>query len=341
MTQVPTIHPLPWHRPDFERLLAGRARLAHALLLHGPRGIGKLEFARALALALLCEEPTREGYACTRCPACAWFRAESHPDWREVQPLVTEKRTEDEEVETKTASVITVEQIRLLADFLNVSSHRGRAKVILVHPAEALNPQAANAVLKGLEEPPPGTYFLLVTHRPQQLLATIKSRCRHVALAVPDLASAGAWLASEGVPQPELALAHTGCAPLLARELARSSYWSSRAAFMRVLAARELDVFAAGEALRDHALPDVLAWLQKWSYDLARCQAGCSVRFNPDYREAIARVAEQTGRLATLRFHREMVRLQRVAHHPLNARLFLEHVLLAYRDLFVSHPASA
>jgi DNA polymerase III subunit delta' len=203
----------------------------------------------------------------------------------------------------------------------------------VIHPAEAMNVNAANALLKSLEEPPPRTYFLLVAHRPYQLLPTIKSRCQHVALPVPDRKTAAAWLAEQGVRDAELALAHVGDAPLLAAELNGTEYWGARAAFLRQLAARDFDVLSAAEAIRDCPAPHAIVWLQKWSYDIALYRAVGLVRYNPDHQTTIARIASEVSALATLRFQREMTRTQRIANHPLNPRLFLEQLLLAYRDL--------
>ncbi|HYC45357.1 MAG TPA: DNA polymerase III subunit delta' [Burkholderiales bacterium] len=322
---------LAWHRAELERIAASRASLPHALLLHGPRGIGKLAFAQALARSLLCEAPAAGGTACGACSACLWFAAGTHPDYRVIEPAGAGTDEEGEQV-GRASTVIAVDQIRALFDFVNMSSHRGRAKAVVLHPAEALNVNAANALLKALEEPPPRTHFLLVSHRPHLLLPTIKSRCRKVPLHAPDPKGASAWLASQGVRNADLALAHVGDAPLLALELQETDYWGARAAFLRQLTATELDVLKAAEALRDVPVPYVIAWLQKWSYDIAHYQAAGRVRYNPDHVDAIARAATESDRLAVLRFHREMVQLQRDAQHPLNARLFIEQVLLAYRD---------
>jgi DNA polymerase-3 subunit delta' len=229
--------------------------------------------------------------------------------------------------------VIGVDQIRALADFLNMSSHRGRVKIAIVQPAEALNVNAANALLKSLEEPPEGCLFLLVSHRWHELAPTLVSRCQVVALRPPDGEVALQWLSAQGVPDPALALAYTGQAPIAALELSESDYWNDRAAFLRELTAREVDVFATAHALRDCPVPRVLEWLQKWSYDIA-CQASAGrVRYNVDHRDTLARVAGQVDRLAALRFHRHVVGLQRIALHPLNAQLFIENLLLGYRDL--------
>jgi DNA polymerase-3 subunit delta' len=341
--------PMDWHADAYAALLREKTRLPHALLLKGPRGIGKLAFARALAQALLCESPSDGGAACGRCTACAWFEAGTHPDFRQIEPASLSEQGMDDEAEQPEAPqkagsrkglTISVDQIRALSDLLNLSTHRGGVRAIVIHPAEAMNASAANAVLKNLEEPPPQTHFIVVTHRPQQLLPTIKSRCRHLPLAAPDSGEASRWLASQELREPALALAQAGGAPLLALEMNEPEYWGARAAFMRQLTAPDFDALSAAEAVRDVPIAHVVAWLQKWSYDLAAHRAVGSVRYNPDFRDAVARTAAHADALAVLRFHREMVQTQAIVNHPLNARLFLEQLLLAYRDAVQSRLAA-
>lgn len=326
---------LPWHQSSFEALLSGRAALGHALLIHGPRGIGKLAFATALAQALLCEGSGRSAGACGACPACGWFGAGNHPDLRRVEPesLTAVKSSGEEPVADKGSSdQITVDQIRALADFIGASSYRGGAKVILVHPAEALNLNAANALLKSLEEPPAGTIFLLVAHRPSYLPATVRSRCRQVCLARPEPGAAAAWLNTQGITDPALALAHTGNAPLLARELAKADYWQRRHDLLTTLA--DLDGFnalATAEPVRDYEVEEVVGWLQKWTFDVVLQHYVGSIRYNPDFSRPIAALASGIDALALLRYHRDLIRLQRVVEHPLNARLLFEQLLIDYQ----------
>ncbi|HET9663148.1 MAG TPA: DNA polymerase III subunit delta' [Burkholderiales bacterium] len=321
---------LPWHEKHFEALIGERARLPHALLLHGPEGIGKSRFAGSLAQALLCES-AGNSRPCEACAACGWFGSGNHPDFRLLEPAHPEENEQGEQQSASKARIrIVIEQIRELSEFINVSSHRGGFKVILIQPAEALNLNAANALLKSLEEPPAGTFFLLVTHRLHFLLPTLRSRCRHIALPVPQANTAAEWLRAQGVAQPELALAHTGNAPLLAHELAQRDYWPQRDLFLSRVAVRRFDALAAAEEIADFALRDIVTWLQKWTFDLVFQRCLGKVRYNPDRAGVIAELSGNIELLRMLRFHRELLKLQRVIDHPLNPRLLIEQVLLDY-----------
>lgn len=321
---------MPWHRAAFAELLGRKEKLPHALLLHGRRGIGKLHFGLALAQTMLCEQPTHEG-SCGTCASCVWFQSGTHPDFRRLEPAA-DSRSDDDAPRTKASTQIVIEQVRALSDFLFVSTHRGGWRPVLVHPADALNPSAANALLKCLEEPPAHTLFILISHRLHQLLPTIKSRCQLLPLPVPRAEEATAWLAAQGVNEAGLVAAHTGHAPLLAMELQGQDYWAQRKRFLGHLAAPHVDVLSAAEQCSEAGIPLLLEWLQKWTYDLASRQLTGVVRYNPDHEKALARVASTCSAVRVLRFHRELVRMQRHAQHPLNVRLFLEHVLFSYAE---------
>jgi len=330
----------PWHKPEFSALLKRKERLPHALLLRGAQGIGKLAFAEAVARALLCEKPAPDGAACAQCTACGWMGQGSHPDFRRLEPdsLAEPKDAEaGAEKKEKASTQISVDQVRGLANFINVSSHRGGSKVVLVHPAEALNPNAANALLKGLEEPPPRTYFLLVAHRWNQLLPTIRSRCQDLALPRPKADAARGWLKEQGLRDPDLALAQAGNAPLLALQF-DEDYWGQRERFLKSIAGRDFDALGVAEQLRDHAPALVVGWLQRWAYDLVSHRATGSIRYNPDFSAAIAAVAGRVDPVEVVRFQRHVVRLQRIVLHPLNARLFFEQLMLTYAALLRGKP---
>ena len=118
------MRPYPWHEAEAARLAAGRNRLPHALLVQGPKGIGKVEFARALSQALLCEGP-RGKFACGACDSCRWFEQGNHPDFREIVPEVAEEEVEAAEAEpskadAKKSLVTKIDQIRNQADFISI-----------------------------------------------------------------------------------------------------------------------------------------------------------------------------------------------------------------------------
>jgi DNA polymerase-3 subunit delta' len=338
---------LEWHTAELAKLMSQREAMGHALLIHGPQGVGKLAFAMALAQSLLCEHSGRGGLACGACAACGWFNAGNHPDFRLVEPeSVAEERRqaggEDDDAEKGGGGqFITVNQVRALGALLEVSAHRGGAKVIVLHPAESLNIQAANALLKSLEEPPEGSHFVLVAHRPGCIPPTVLSRCRRVPLGKPGKAAAVAWLRAAGVDEPETALAHAGDAPLLARELADGEYWRQRGTLLASLSERDFDPLATAERIRDYGAAMVLACFQKWTFDLLlrRCAGG--IRYNPDFAAPIQALAAIAETLPLLRYHGELVRLQRVAQHPLNARLLFEMLLTDYQRAVTPARAAA
>ncbi len=323
-----------WFNNQLQTLLADKSTLPHALLITGVRGIGKQQFGMALAQALLCETPAAGGVACGTCSACNWFSSGSHPDFRSVEPVAEDAvEGEDSGKKSKSSVWISIEQIRELHDFIHVTSHRGGRKVVLVAPAEALNVSAANALLKNLEEPPALTHFILISHRPHRLPRTIVSRCRQLGLPVPSHGVALAWLKERGVAEGEAILAQCSGAPLLALAAVEGGDLAGRREFLSHIAPAEFDALAVAETLRDLPLERFISWMQKWTYDLVGQRMLGRIRYNPDFARELAVLAQRIHPLAALRLHRKLVSEQRHIHHPLNGRLYIESVLIAYAAL--------
>lgn len=342
-----TIAVLPWQESTLRELLDRRDTLPHALLLYGRTGIGKVDFARTLAQSLLCESPDR-GVACGTCPACKWFADGNHPDYRELFPEAlgddADESAEDADPdarEKKKSKEIKIEQIRALSDFMTLSTHRDGFRVLLVHPAEAMNLAAANALLKTLEEPPPRTAILLVTDSIGRLLATIKSRCQRVMAPVPSTEEAMAWLTAQGLSEPSIALAQAGGAPLDAIAFADPEYQRQRIQFIGALADANADYLATAQAFEKGDLPSVMTWLQTWVSDLALSRLTGSVRYHPDQKAAISRFATRLDLPALFRYESQLRQARRSVHHPLNARLLLEQLLLSYSQAIrtAEHPS--
>lgn len=328
----------PWQSDLWRQLGARRANLPHALLLQGRAGIGKLALARELAKALLCESHAGGDVACGLCTACLWFEQGSHPDFRLLEPAALSQTAEgaegleSERKESKKPSVkIAIDQVRALSDFINLTAHRNGMRVVLIHPAESMNPNAANALLKTLEEPPARTLFILVTHQPQQLLPTIRSRCQAVDMARPSRETARLWLQGQGVANADACLAQAGYAPLLAVELSAADYQEQRKAFLQQLCdPATMDALNLAEKSVKLELADVVGWLQKWIYDLLSLKLSGKILYQPDFEAGLRGVSNKVSMLRLLAYQQDLLCVRRAISHPLNSQLLLENILLTY-----------
>ena len=160
----------PWLEPARETLIAAlqQERLPHALLLTGQPGTGKAAFSNYVAQLILCQQPTASHMPCGTCPGCIQFAAGGHPDYFYVTYAVDDKTG-------KVSREIKVDQIRALAGKLVMSSHHGGYQVAILNPAEAMNKNAANSLLKTLEEPSDNTVLVLVSTCPARLPATVRA----------------------------------------------------------------------------------------------------------------------------------------------------------------------
>lgn len=346
----------PWQAEDWHRLSALRAHWPHALLLHGQAGIGKLHFAQHVAQGLLCEASPGSGEPCRACVACTWFEHGNHLDYRLVVPealagdssiaTAEESKAADGAEGGKKARTLSkeikIEQVRTLIDFCSIGAHRSGARVVVLYPAEALNVAAANALLKTLEEPPAGVFFLLITAHPDRLLPTIVSRCRLWPMMTPSLDAAAAWLAEQGIDEARMLLAEVGGAPLAALALASDVNRSLRDWVIAQLAAGgDCDPFACAEALQKLPVPLVLGWLQRWLYDLLAQRLAAAPRYFPAASAALSRCANAVDVGAVASFIKIVTRRRAVENHPLNARLVFEELFFGYRALFTRSPIAA
>jgi DNA polymerase-3 subunit delta' len=200
---------LPWQSEVWSGLTreAAEDRLPHAILLTGEPGTGRARLATALSRFLLCRQPV-QGSNCGECKTCELTRTRGHSDWRWIS-VPAGKRS------------IGIDQVRESIHFLSQTASLGRFKVLVMEPAERLTLQAANALLKTVEEPPPDTLLLLIARGPAAIPATLRSRCRQLGLATPPESMALDWLAlySADVEQCRRALSLADGSPLRARDL--------------------------------------------------------------------------------------------------------------------------
>jgi DNA polymerase-3 subunit delta' len=257
----------PWQERALQQLQSAwqAQRFPHAVLLQGAAGLGKRHLAAWIAAAVLCERSTAELRVCGTCGSCQLFKAHSHPDLWWIAP------EEDKQQ-------VSVDQIRAATTRLTQTSYRQGYKVAVVEPAHLMTVNAANGLLKTLEEPTPRSVLVLITSQPSLLLPTVRSRCQKVVVQGPTAPEALAWLQGEtgGAVSPQL-LEFAGRAPLRAAELADGRFDkldSEMQHSMSQLASGRTDVTQVATDWGKEGLVERLNWLDLWLTSAARAAIG-------------------------------------------------------------------
>ncbi|MCE7528744.1 DNA polymerase III subunit delta' [Polynucleobacter sp. IMCC 29146] len=356
------------------------AAFPHAVLIYGQAGIGKYDFAIHLAQALLCEcaEPNISK-PCQQCEACRWFATGNHPDFMalvpEIQhkylpqaaleggqadaPVRTTKARDDEAdaeaTDKKEKRFIAIAEARSVISSLGLGSHRGGNRVILVSPLEQLKPDAANTLLKSLEEPPPQTIFILVAARLDRVLPTIRSRCRLLQAPKPERAIGLSWLQNKlateklnaiSTAEIEALYDEFGDAPFAVYEtlLARSSEDEKDELLLGALATKSLlqglangiqiDWLSIAEKIHKAPVPILLITLQRWCADLQGLSQANVVRYYPKHTEVLRVLAKQVRLVKLMRWWKMLLQARRHENHPLATRIQMEALLLQYQNIF-------
>lgn len=329
--------PLPWLAGTLAQALSQKG---HALLLHGPEGVGQFELALVLAQSWLCEgapmgSPLGAQPPCGRCEACRLLASGVHPDLMVLVPESLRERLglaavadEGEGGSSSTAKAksggrdIRVADVRRAIDWGHQTSSRGRSKVLVLHPAQSLNLVAANALLKTLEEPAGQLRIVLSTADPQALLPTLRSRCQQVAMPLPSGPEARDWLQARGVEGADFLLAAAGGRPQEALAMARDGLdarlWPQLPGAVQQGRA---DVF------QGLPIPRVVDALQKVCVDLMSRAQGVAAAYFPN--EALPGGASPH---ALADWWLQLKRAARHQDHPWNAALLIESLVLQGRQ---------
>lgn len=306
----------------------GNDHMPHAILLAGPEYCGKYDFARSFAKALLCEaRDSATQQACNACKGCHLFEAGSHPDFSSVQ--LAEKKTQ-----------IVVDQIRRLNEFVYLSRSYQESRVAIISPVERLNVNAANSLLKTLEEPPEKTVLLLVSSNPSELIPTIRSRCQVLHLPQPSTEQAMQWLNTQALEHPvdELLLAASG-KPLLAVSLDKEDRLATRKQFagdiLKMLRG-SLSLISAAKNWEKTGKHELLDWQLQWVEAMIRRKYLPKGEGEDAISPHLARYLKDSPEgLWALRDG--LMELKSHAHTSLNTLLFTENMLILWQRQALSN----
>jgi DNA polymerase-3 subunit delta' len=323
----------PWQTLQWQQLSRQRQqdRLAHALLFQGPAGTGKKHFALELANALLCTQAGDSSMACGHCESCNLIRAGTHPDFRLLKPTPPATSTSKNPVLS-----IKIDALRDMYRALSETSQFGGYRIAVIEDADKMPVQAANSLLKTLEEPGKETLLLLVSSHPHHLPVTIRSRCQVMRFQVPDTATAIDWLADSGVSDVHIALKLAHGAPLLARDYV-TNHAEERELLVRALSAgtRGESSLAYAQKLAQMPRDYLMTWLLDWVSDLGRlitCGSDAEL-VNEDQRKALEARAMRANSVRVFDLHDLINDLIKAEGIALNPQLLWENLLISWENV--------
>ena len=325
--------PFPWQQAqwNFIQHCCRKNQLAHALLLVGQSGLGKLLFAKRFASVFLCEKNKGFTQTCDHCSACQLTRANTHPDLYYLQPDHSEK-------------IIKIDQVRHCIEHVNQTAKKGANKIVILNPAESMTIQANNALLKTIEEPTDGTFFILLTAHSHLLIPTIRSRCQLIKFLIPTPSIAYQWLSSQRKSssltiENELLLSLASGSPIAALALLHENLLMQRTAFFEMLtcltftkSSESNPIYLAANLLKIN-VHQTINWFITTVYDLIRIHAGLELdkiihKDKIDCLQSLARVTKNTFLFFYLDKLYDLVQQLNQVH--LNHQLLLEDLLCTW-----------
>lgn len=304
-------------------------RLPHALLLVGVAGLGKAEFAEYLAKRLLCQD-LKENHPCHTCHTCTMIKQRTHTNvlWVESE---------------KMDSAIKVDQIREVGEFIQQTALQPGYRIVIIHRADLMNINAANSLLKTLEEPTPQSLLILTCEQSLRLPATVLSRCQQLSFPRPTRNEALVWL-SDNLPvnmqdQAELLLDLTNGAPLSALKWAKNDVLSMRQMLFESLCQlvdKKSDPVTIAANLQDVEVMYFLDFTLSWIMDILRLQCDETTHFvvNKDYLDQLQQLTKNypTKKSVSVMNYLQQLRAQVCAGIHFNKPLLMESVLMKWLE---------
>jgi len=310
---------LPWHNSQWEALEQRRAqhKLPHALLFTGVSGVGKYDFAKEFAHSLLCSQNL-----CGVCKNCQLFKAGHHPDLMMISP-------EDDKA-------IKVDDIRGIVKFVNYSAHLSAYKIVIINPADKMNLNSANALLKTLEEPNAKVVLILITNRAMSLPATIRSRCQIISFPTPKREIALQWLQAQDIApdSAELLLEFAHGAPLKVMDFVEEDLLDFRKEIFQnfcELLEGKIALASLSQMWRKLDVQQILFHLTSWAMDLIRINNLEKASLtNFDFASQLKIIAKKYDNKYLYKLYDNLISTQNLLHGPcnLNPQLMFEGLLV-------------
>jgi len=329
-----------WQQSQWQQIdqLIASNRLPHAIFLQGNKGIGKTDFAIAMAHAVLCQQPTSDHQACENCSACKLLAAGTHPDLYHLTP------TPPQNSKSKNPMLnIRIDAVRELCEKLNQTSQYGAYRVAIIEQADQLTLGAANSLLKTLEEPGQNVLIVLTSARAHRLPVTIRSRCQVMRFNVPKDSQSLTWLKQqphqlqEKVSDDELrqALRYAYEAPLIALENLQDKAHHEVLGDAMTASVSGKDSLEYALKLAKYPKIQILEGMQGWVSDLAKLMLcdGNSDIINQQYRGKLQTLANKVNQQRLFRFQEQLN--FNISHSSIavNEQLLWENLLLSWDNL--------
>jgi DNA polymerase-3 subunit delta' len=312
----------PWLRAPWAQFLAMHqaGRLPHGLIMTGARGLGLMSLARHMVAYLLCQSPITavgsEG-ACQVCPACRLRLAGTHPDL--VSLLAG-------------GSAVAVDDIRALIEAFSLTRY-GALRIALIEQAERMNRNAANSLLKLLEEPPEGSLFLLTAERADLLPATIRSRVQRLVVTMPSRAVMVRWLCdTQGVTEVDAQMLwFMGEEQLMSGQMPAWDWRAVTQGWVALMAGHS-GILATVKFWQNIPRDTLARWLLRLWVDVMRVQSGLASEAPSNLAPLIGQLSRYYTRVHWLKCHHVLLEFLQTASHPLNDELALERLALDLVD---------
>jgi DNA polymerase III subunit delta' len=329
----------PWQKEQWQQIWRAKQenRLPHALLFVGMTGTGKSHFVESYIRAQYCQHPghTAKITACEmiddrcNCHSCRLITGRAHPNILWIEP-------------EKAGSIIKVDQVRDVSEFINQTSLQGEHRFVIINPANAMNLNAANALLKTLEEPSSGSMLILISDQASHLPATILSRCQRMHFPRPPTELALTWLTKQlpiNSPDPELLLRLANGAPLAAMQLVEQQILSGRLALLQTLyslSQPQADPIKSAVTIQDLDSIQFLDFILSWIIDLLRLQWGCNASdmTNKDFTTQLTNLHKRVSLKQIIQYmnYLQQLRGQISIGINLNKQLMVENVLVRWME---------